>query len=153
MVPFLLSKEFEKAHGLQKTDARTVVVDLSKPFNTNSFEIMSQTKKDLNVPVVIRDSLWTDSNQDSIIIQGGEFFGTDLWNRSSYFVPKPNIPSYSVWKFGLGDKKWNNVTSAITMKANFVRAVGGAGVSAPRLNMSFYIGFAYGRCLKSGHLN
>ena len=135
--------------SLGEQDSWTVVVDLSKRFNTNTFEVMSQTRKDLNVPLVTRFSLWADSNQDSVLLQGGEFYGSDLWNRSSYYVTKPNLPSYTIWKFGLGDKKWTNVTSKVGIKANFVRAVGGAGVSAPRLNMSFYLGFVFGRCLKN----
>jgi len=101
---------------------------------------MFQVRKDLDVPVTTRYSLWTDSHQNSIIMQGGHFYGTGLWNHSSYFITKPNLPGYSVWKFELGSKKWSNVTSAVDMKANFIRAVGGAGASAPNLNLSFYIG-------------
>ena len=119
-------------------------MDLSKRFNTNNFEVRFQVRKGLDVPVTTRYSLWTDSFQNSVIMQGGHFYGTDLWNHSSYFLTKPKLPPYSVWKFELGSKKWGNVTSAVDMRANFIRAVGGAGVSVPHLNISFYIGFVLG---------
>ena len=130
------------------------MVDLSKKFKTTDFEIMFQVRKSLDVPVTTRYSLWTDSNQDSITMQGGHFYGTGLWNHSSYFLAKPNLPGYSIWKFELGSKKWSNVTGGVDMRANFIRAVGGAGASAPHLNLSFYIGFVIPAvcCSKTGCL-
>jgi hypothetical protein len=126
------------------------VVDLKEPFSTQTFEILSQTRKGLDVPVTTRHCLWTDSNENSVFLQGGRFFGSSLWNHSSYFLPKPKIPAYSIWRFDLQTTEWHNITGEVVMKANFLRAVGGAGASVPHLNQSFYIGFVLGCCSRSG---
>lgn len=73
-------------------------------------------------------------------MQGADFCGSGLWNDTFFGHESEPAVVYSIWEYGIDDKKWNNVTSAVDMKAYFIRAIGGASVSVPCLILSFYIG-------------
>lgn len=118
---------------------RTVVIDLSKPFTSRDFIPRSQSKKRLGVPVVNRFGLWEGSNQGSILMQGGHFYDADGWRNSSYWLEKKDIPPYSIWKYDLETSTWAEVP-VLGDKSSFKRGFGGAAVSVPDMNQSYYIG-------------
>ncbi|KAG0125102.1 hypothetical protein HOY82DRAFT_673246 [Tuber indicum] len=118
---------------------RTVVIDLSKPFTSREFVPVSQSKKPLGVPVVNRFGLWKGSNQGSILMQGGHFYDAEGWRNSSYFLEKTDIPGYSIWEYDLETSTWAEV-SLPTNRNSFKRAFGGAAVSVPSTDKSYYIG-------------
>lgn len=118
-----------------------MTVDLTKGFNTRDFGIDSQVKKAVDVPVLNRFGVWADSNQNSIYIQGGHFYTAPGWNESHYHINDNAIPTYSIWKFDLSSQEWTNVTGHGNSKDKFERALGGAAVSVPSMNQSFYVGF------------
>lgn len=120
-----------------------MTVDLSKRFGTQDFGVVSQTKKAVNVPVLNRFGMWADSTQNSVYIQGGHFYEAPGWDESQYHVNTSNIPPYSIWKYDLSSREWSDVTELGNKKDKFQRALGGAGLSVPSLNQSFYVGFVH----------
>ncbi|CUS07228.1 unnamed protein product [Tuber aestivum] len=118
---------------------RTVVIDLSKSFSSRDFIPISQPKKPLGVPVVNRFGLWKGSNQDWVVMQGGHFYDADDWRNSSYWVEKKDIPPYTIWKYDLKTLIWTEIALPDEMR-RFKRAFGGAAVSVPRTDKSYYIG-------------
>lgn len=124
-------------------DGWTVTIDLTKRFNTQDFGINSQIKKALDVPVLNRFGVWSDSNQNSIYIQGGHFYTAPGWNESQYHINDTAIPPYSIWRFDLASQEWTDITERGNNKDKFQRALGGASVSVPSLNQSFYVGFVH----------
>ncbi|KAG0636096.1 hypothetical protein HOY80DRAFT_386830 [Tuber brumale] len=120
-------------------DPRTVIVDLSKPFTSRDFVPISQPKKPPGVPIVNRFGLWIGSNQGRILMQGGHFYEAKDWRNSSYFLEKKDIPGYNIWKYDLETLTWTE-TSLPTNTSSFKRAFGGAAVSVPSTDKSYYIG-------------
>lgn len=121
-----------------------MTVDLAKKFNTQDFAVDSQTKKATNVPVPNRFGMWADSNQNSVYIQGGHFYTAPGWDQSQYHINDSAIPPYSIWRFDLASQIWTDITTHGNNKDKFERALGGASVSVPSMNQSFYVGFV--RC-------
>jgi len=118
---------------------RTVIIDLSKPFTSGDFVPISQLKKPLGVPVVNRFGLWVGSNQSWILMQGGHFYDAEDWKNSSYWLEKKDIPGYSIWKYNLETFTWTE-TSLPANLGSFKRAFGGAAVSVPSTDKSYFIG-------------
>lgn len=118
-----------------------MTVDLTKTFNTQNFAVDSQIKKATNVPVLNRFGMWADSNQDSVYIQGGHFYTAPGWDESQYHINDSAIPPYSIWRFDLASQIWTDITTHGNNKDKFERALGGASVSVPSMNQSFYVGF------------
>ncbi|KAI9674493.1 MAG: hypothetical protein M1817_001831 [Caeruleum heppii] len=116
----------------------TVTIDLSASFDVEYLPIIKQQKKNVaqQVPVVNRFGLWSDKTQNAIYIQGGHFYDAPGWNESEYHVSKPNIPPYSIWKLDLSSGVWNKEYEDETVN----RTVGGAPVSIPEQDVSYYIG-------------
>ena len=73
-------------------------------------------------------------------MQGGHFYDADGWRNSSYWLEKKDIPPYSIWKYDLETSTWTEV-HLLSDKSNFKRGFGGAAVSVPDTNQSYYIGF------------
>ena len=90
--------------------------------------------------MVNRFGLWEGANQGSILMQGGHFYDAEDWRNSSYWLEKKDIPQYSIWKYDLDTSTWTEVPLP-TNKSSFKRGYGGAAVSVPGTNQSYYIGF------------
>jgi len=72
-------------------------------------------------------------------MQGGHFYDADDWRNSSYWLEKKDIPPYSIWEYDLGTSTWKVVP--LPSNSSFKRGFGGAAVSVPATNQSYYIGF------------
>jgi hypothetical protein len=117
----------------------TVTLDLTKSFNTCHPGFLHLAKKRPGIPVLNHFSIWKDVKENAIYIQGGHFYNGDIWNRSSYFVNKSDIPQYNTWKLDIHGGGWHDITREGNSKANFNRTFGGAFLSAPDLSLSPYI--------------
>ena len=93
--------------------------------------------------MVDRFGLWEGANQGSILMQGGHFYDAEDWRNSSYWLEKKDIPQYSIWKYDLDTSTWTEVP-LLANKSSFKRGPGGAAVSVPSTNQSYYIGFVTG---------
>lgn len=83
--------------------------------------------------------MWSDRGQNAIYIQGGHFYTAPLWNESTYYVTKSTIPTYDVWKLDLASRSWTKVYDDTTTN----RSLGGAALSIPELDTSYYLGYIY----------
>lgn len=120
----------------QHLDPYTVAIDLAVEFDPRTFLPLWQVRKSVDIPVLNRFGIWTDSTQDFIYIQGGHFYEAPKWNESQYFIKKEDIPDYSIWRFNVRTKEWSNVTGEHDTK----RACAGAAISVPKQNQSYYLG-------------
>lgn len=89
-------------------DGFTFALDLSAPFDVGSPPLTQYKKNPMDgTPVTNRGGLWANSTH--LLSQGGHFYNASIYNTSSYFVPKPAIPEYSIWAFPLDaeDPVWS----------------------------------------------
>jgi hypothetical protein len=125
-----------------KLDPWTISIDLTKRFQTQNLEFNHLAKKSPGIPLLSQFGIWKDSGEDAIYTHGGQFYGGIIWNRSSYYVNKADIPPYSIWKLNITSKSegWREVTGEGNSKVNFNRTFGGTFASVPDLDLSYYIG-------------
>ncbi|KAI5806398.1 hypothetical protein DFH27DRAFT_547891 [Peziza echinospora] len=119
-------------------------IDTSKRFMADQVQLNS-TQKPINVPVVSRGSLWYDSTGQNLYIQGGRYYNEANYTQSKYYTPKNLIPDYSVWRYNIPTGIWLNIADELQFPDGRVqRAFGGAALSMPQYNMSYFFGGYFG---------
>ena len=122
-------------------DPYTVAFDLSKDFDLPHLEPLWQVKKRPGKePVVNQGSIWTDTTQNCVYVQGGHYYDGFNVSESDYHLNKTEYPDYDIWKFDVVSQKWEDVTEKIAGTDSVVRTWVGAAATVPGTNTSFYVG-------------
>ncbi|KAI9768109.1 MAG: hypothetical protein M1840_005143 [Geoglossum simile] len=138
-------------------NGHTLILDVSKSFSARgSLPLTSLRKSTSNprVPVLIRHTLWRSDSLDDVYMAAGLFqddFGGD---QSEFFTKKEDIPVFSIWRFNLKTRAWAEEPFNFSSRGRLLeRTYAGAGVSVPKLNLSFYQGGLYDNRTSPRHAN
>lgn len=134
-------------------DGALAVIDLDQDFAIeqvwNYMTVIRREKLESGgyVPVVNRGCMWQDS-LNNIYLSGGHFFSQawggiwSYWDLSKFFVPKEDIPDYSVWRHDTEKNQWAQLSPEIDSKyPPLTRLVSSGYTSIPSANMSYAFGY------------
>ncbi|KAI5799808.1 hypothetical protein EDC01DRAFT_764906 [Geopyxis carbonaria] len=130
--------ELENGSRIQDLNPYILGIDVSKPFSTSELPIIIQEQKPHWVAVVNRGAVSGYDNY--ILISGGHFYNKTGWDKSQYTLSKSEIPPYTIYKFSLDSKKWENVSFVEEEGSEVHRTFGGASATIPSLKKSYYLG-------------